>query len=106
VPTEDGQRLAAPSDAAEPRHELERQPAPERDAAGLPVDDATLRAGARPATPRLPHEHDEYTDPPLEPRPLIRQAEADVEAGLEDTDCRGNAAANLFPDRGKNRNCP
>lgn len=105
VPTQDGQALAEPGGPSLGQ-ENERHPSTERNDAGEPVDPATLGAGARPPAPRLPHEHDEYADPPHAPRPVIRQAEADLEAGLEDTDCRGNAAANVFGDRGKKPNCP
>ncbi|MCC7060911.1 MAG: hypothetical protein IT508_11845 [Burkholderiaceae bacterium] len=107
VPTQDGQRYAEPATAGgELGDALERQPGRERDAAGQPLDEATHRAGARPAGPRLPHERDLNADKPQPPRPVMRQANEDIEAGLEDTDCRGNAAAQVFPDRGKNRNCP
>jgi hypothetical protein len=100
VPTEDGQVHATTPDEHDLGHELEREPAPMRTDSGEPADVATHRAGARPpGAPRLPHEHDEYADPPSEPRPVITQAQKDVEAGLEDTDCRNNAAAQVFKDR-------
>ena len=106
VPAQDGQVLAEPAGGPSLGQESEREPSTERNAAGEPRDLATRAAGARPSAPRLPHEHDEYADSPHAPRPVMRQAESDLEAGLEDTDCRGNAAAQLFPDRRKNRNCP
>jgi hypothetical protein len=105
-PTQDGQGYAAPADAQPLGNEVEREPADQRDAAGRPVDDATHEAGARPAAARLPHEHDEYADSPHEPRAVMQQAEADLDAGLQDTDCRNAAAATVFGDRNKNRNCP
>lgn len=79
---------------------LEREPSARRSNAGLPTDTATHEAGARPSeAARLPHEHDEHADAPAAPRPVIEQAEADVEAGLEDTDCRGSAGLNARGNR-------
>lgn len=74
---------------ADDANSSERRPAGRRTAGGTPVDPATLHSGARPEASRLPHEHDEHADKPQAPRPKIVQAEADLEAGLEDTDCRG-----------------
>jgi hypothetical protein len=48
-------------------------------------------AGARPAGPRLPHEHDENADTPRAPTAPIIQAEADLAEGRQDTDLRGRA---------------
>ena len=69
----------------------EREPAPLRTLAGEPADPATHGAGARPAAPRLPHEHDENADAAQPPRETMIQAEADLNAGLQDTDLRGKA---------------
>jgi hypothetical protein len=101
VPVQDGERLAAPAVERDLGDELERQPSPQRTAAGEPVDDATRDAGARPAAARLPHEHDEYADAPQRPRPVMAQAQADIAAGLEDTDCRNAAAGRAFASDGK-----
>lgn len=70
---------------------LEREPAPTRTAAGVPADPATHSAGARPAAPRLPHEHDENADASQPPRESMIQAEADLAQGRQDTDLRGKA---------------
>ncbi|HVF64886.1 MAG TPA: hypothetical protein VNE58_12915 [Casimicrobiaceae bacterium] len=71
----------------------ERAPSPTRNEAGQPTDPATENAGARPeGGVRLPHEHDEHSDKPQQPQPAIVQAEADLNAGLQDTDRRGDAA--------------
>ena len=92
VPMQDGLRNAGPADPDSLQGtEDERRPARTRDAAGEPTDPATFGAGARPAAPRLPHEHDENADPPQEPREHIAQAEADLAAGRQDTDLRGKA---------------
>ena len=53
----------------------------------------TQSAGARPPSPRLPHEHDEHADAPQQPRDVIVRAEADVAEGQVDTDLRGQARA-------------
>jgi len=46
--------------------------------------------------PRLPHEHDESSDSQqTEPRPVIRQAHDDLEAGRVDTD-RGTPAHETY----------
>jgi hypothetical protein len=106
VPTQDGLRNAGSPDEQELGGELEREAAPRRNAAGDPSDPATHGAGARPpGAPRLPHEHDEYADPPSGPRPVIAQAAEDLEAGLEDTDCRGSAGANAFGNRKPGGHC-
>lgn len=91
VPVQDGQRYAASAEADDLRDEIEREPAPVRTPSGKPADPATRGAGARPAAPRLPHEHDENTDPPQTPREPILQAEADLTEGRQDTDLRGKA---------------
>ena len=92
VPVQDGLRHAAPAEVdALHATEQERRPARRRNAAGEPVDPATLEAGARPAAPRLPHEHDENADPPQPPRQPIIQAEHDLAEGQQDTDLRGKA---------------
>jgi hypothetical protein len=91
LPVQDGQRYAAPSDEDNLGDEIEREPAPARTPTAEPVDPATHGAGARPSGPRLPHEHDENTDPPLPPREPIIQAEADLIEGRQDTDLRGKA---------------
>ena len=49
-------------------------------------------SGAQPPGARLPHEHDEHADVPHAPRRPIVQAEQDLNAGLQDTDRRGDAA--------------
>jgi hypothetical protein len=50
---------------------------------------------ARPA-PRQPNERDESADAQASaPRPVIEQAAADLAAGRQDTDRRGEAAANF-----------
>jgi hypothetical protein len=50
---------------------------------------------ARPA-PRQPNERDESADAHTSaPRPVIEQAAADLAAGRQDTDRRGDAAANF-----------
>lgn len=51
----------------------------------------TKSSGARPAEPRLPHEHDESADAPQPPRGVITQAASDVSEGQVDTDLRGQA---------------
>jgi hypothetical protein len=107
VPTQDGLRQAGAPDEHSLGEELEREASPRRTRAGEPSDAATHGAGARPGVPRLPHEHDEHADPPSEPRPEIAQAEADLEAGLEDTDCRASAGANATRrGRGGTGHCP
>ena len=70
---------------------VEREPSPLRTLAGEPADPATHGAGARPAAPRLPHEHDENADAAQAPRDSMIQAEADLNAGRQDTDLRGKA---------------
>ena len=42
--------------------------------------------------PRLPHERDQYVDPPAPPRRTIVQAERDLAEGKVDTDLRSDAA--------------
>jgi hypothetical protein len=93
MPTQEDLRNAAPSEP-DPLGDPEERSRREHGVTpgGDPIDPATHSAGARPAAARLPHEHDEYTDPPQPPRPVIRQAGADLEAGLEDTDLRGSAS--------------
>ena len=92
VPVEDGLRHAAPAEVdALHATEDERRPGRRRTAAGEPADPATLKAGARPSAPRLPHEHDENADPPQAPRQPIIQAERDLNEGRQDTDLRGKA---------------
>ena len=40
------------------------------------------------SSPRLPHEHDESASSQnSEPQPVMKQAHADIERGLVDTDC-------------------
>ena len=51
----------------------------------------TKSSGARPAEPRLPHEHDEQTDAQQAPRGVIEQAATDLHEGQVDTDLRGKA---------------
>ena len=53
--------------------------------------------GARPATddgvaplPRLPHERDEHVNRAKPPTAIMRMAQADLEEGRVDTDCRGS----------------
>ena len=102
VPVQEHGRLAAPARDS-PVDEVERAPLPVRDAGGEPLDPATHGAGARPSTPRLPHEHDENTDPPHAPRERIIQAETDLREGQQDTDLRGTAREkfdNANPSRG------
>jgi len=60
-------------------------------------------AGARPAGPRLPHEHDENADTPRAPTAPIIQAEADLAEGREDTDLRGRARELIEKASGKRR---
>ena len=76
VPTQDG--LAFGQEAAPDAlgDEQERQPSMQRDEAGDPVDPATHEAGARPAAPRLPHEHDEHADAPGAPRETMVQGDS------------------------------
>jgi len=51
----------------------------------------TGSSGARPAEPRLPHEHDEQADAQQAPRGVIEQAASDLNEGQVDTDLRGKA---------------
>jgi len=51
----------------------------------------TKSSGARPAEPRLPHEHDEQSDAQQSPRGVMVQAATDLEEGQVDTDLRGKA---------------
>jgi hypothetical protein len=81
VPTQDALSQAGAPDEHPLGDELERSA----------TGDAVQSAGARPAAPRLPHEHDEYADPPMAPQPVIQQAKDDLDAGLEDTDVRNRA---------------
>ena len=104
VPTQDGLHQGGTADEQALGDELEREASPQRTQAGEPVDTATREAGARPGVPRLPHEHDEHADPPSAPRPEIAQAEADLEAGLEDTDCRATPGTRTT--RGGRGHCP
>ncbi|HVE51618.1 MAG TPA: hypothetical protein VNG69_18590 [Casimicrobiaceae bacterium] len=55
-------------------------------------DESTEQGGARPAAARLPHEHDEYTDPPAPTRDVIEQGHSDIASGQQDTDLRNRAA--------------
>lgn len=52
-----------------------------------PQGDTLPRVKGKPS-PRLPHEHDESADSQHveEPRPEMKQAQADIERGLVDTD--------------------
>jgi len=56
-----------------------------------PEGPETKSSGARPAEPRLPHEHDEQADAPQSPRGVIAQAASDLNEGQVDTDLRGKA---------------
>ena len=60
-------------------------------------------AGARPAGPRLPHEHDENADTPRAPTAPIIQAEADLREGQQDTDLRGSARETIEKANGSRR---
>ena len=54
------------------------------------------------ASPQLPHERDESTDPEaVEPQPQMRQAASDVKRGLVDTEGRKDALQ-VFHRAGKN----
>jgi len=82
-----------------PKPKIPRRPVPPHD---HPLrTDPTRRAathereGATPQGPRLPHERDQHRDTPDAPRPEMIQADADLRAGLEDTDCRNQAAATI-----------
>ena len=55
----------------------------------------TQSSGARPAEPRLPHEHDEQADPAQRPRDVMVQAADDLKEGQVDTDLRGKARETL-----------
>ncbi len=58
----------------------------------------TLSTDEQRPAPRQPNERDESSDAQAsEPRPIIQRAAADLEQGLEDTDCR-NRAAELIED--------
>ncbi|MDO9004406.1 MAG: hypothetical protein Q7V20_13220 [Aquabacterium sp.] len=52
-----------------------------------PPQGDTLPSVKGKSSPRLPHEHDESADSQTsEPRPEMKQAHADIERGLVDTD--------------------
>lgn len=55
-------------------------------------DESIEQGGARPDATRLPHERDEYTDPPASTRDVIEQGHADIANGQQDTDLRNRAA--------------
>lgn len=62
--------------------------------AGQPRTDGAIPAasGRGAPAPRLPHERDQYVDPPAPPRRKLEQAERDVAEGKVDTDLRSGAA--------------
>lgn len=57
----------------------------------------TTPAVTQPASPRLPHEHDESADSQAseEPREVMKQAKKDLDGGLVDTD-RGPVVHELY----------
>jgi len=89
--------MPVPIDPPMPRLKPPRTPRPDSPLRIDPVKKAARHVdeGATPEGPRLPHERDLHRDRPGAPRPEMVQADADLRAGLEDTDCRSQAAETI-----------